>query len=35
MLFSGPISIKIDTLWTQVILQFSTDHFYTMHATST
>ena len=26
-LFSGPISIGIDTLWAQVILQFSTDRF--------
>ena len=29
------ISIRIDTLWVQLILEFSTDHFETIHTCST
>ena len=29
--FSDPISIRKDTLWAQLFLEFSTDHFETMH----
>ena len=29
--FPGPISIRIDTLWAQLLLEFSTDHSETMH----
>ena len=29
--FPGPISIGIDTLWAQLLLEFSTNHFETMH----
>ena len=32
LFFSG---IWIDTLWTQFILEFTTDHFETMHTYST
>ena len=28
---SGPITIGIDTLWAQIPLEFSTEHFETMH----
>ena len=28
-------SFRIDTLWTQLLLVFSTDHFETMHTYST
>ena len=33
--FSGPISIGIDTLWAQLLLEFFTNHFETMHICST
>ena len=33
--FSGSISIRIDNLWVQIILEFSTNHFETMHTCST
>ena len=33
--FPGPISIRIDTLWAQILLEFSTDHFETMNTCST
>ena len=35
--FPGPISIRIDTLWTQLVLEFSVDQFETtsMHICST
>ena len=33
--FSGQITIRIDTLWAQLLLEFSTDHFETMHTCST
>ena len=33
--FSDPISIGIDTLWAQLLLQFSTNHFETIHICST
>ena len=33
--FSGPMTIRIDTLWEQLLLEFSTDHFETMHTCST
>ena len=33
--FPGPISIGIDTLWAQLLLEFSTNHFGTMHICST
>ena len=29
--FPGSISIRIDTLWAQLFLEFSSDHFETMH----
>ena len=29
--FSGLITIRIDTLWMQLLLEFSTDQFETMH----
>ena len=29
------IAIRIDTLWAQLLLEFSTDHFETMHTCST
>ena len=29
--FLGPITIRIDTLWAQLLLAFFTDHFETMH----
>ena len=32
---SGPITIRIDTLWAQLLLEFSTHHFETMHICST
>ena len=31
----GLITIRIDTLWKQLLLQFSIDHFETMHTCST
>ena len=34
-LFPGPISIGIDTLWAQLLLEFSTNSFETMHICST
>ena len=33
--FPGPISIGIDTLWAQLLLEFFTNHFETMHICST
>ena len=33
--FSDLISIRIDTLWTQLVLEFSTDHSETMQTSST
>ena len=33
--FSGQITIRIDTSWVQLLLEFSTDHFKTMHTCST
>ena len=33
--FSGQITIRIDTLWAQLLLEFSSDHFKTMHTCST
>ena len=33
--FPGLISIGIDTLWAQLLLELSTDHFETMHICST
>ena len=33
--FSGQITITIDTLWEQLLLEFSTDHFETIHNCST
>ena len=33
--FPGPISIGIDTMWAQLLLEFSTNHFETMHICST
>ena len=35
LLFPGSICIRIDTLWAQILLEFSTDHFETMHTCST
>ena len=35
LLFSGQITIRMDTLWVQLHLEFSTDHFETMHTCST
>ena len=35
LLFPGQITIRIDTLWAQLLLEFSTDHFETMHICST
>ena len=35
LVFRGPISIGIDTLWAQLFLEFSTNHFETMHIFST
>ena len=32
---SNQITIRIDTLWAQLLLEFSIDHFYTMHTCST
>ena len=32
--FPGPISIGIDTLWAQLLLEFSTNRFETMHICS-
>ena len=29
--FPGPISIETDALWAQFLLEFSTNHFETMH----
>ena len=29
--FPSCITIRIDTLWAQLLLEFSTDHFETMH----
>ena len=34
LLFSGQITIRI-TLWAQLLLEFSTEHFETMHTCST
>ena len=33
--FSGSITIRKDTLWAQLLLEFSTGHFETMHTCST
>ena len=33
--FPGPFSIGIDTLWAQLLLEFFTNHFETMHICST
>ena len=33
--FPGSITIGIDTLWAQLLLEFSTDHFETMRTYST
>ena len=33
--FPGQISIRIDILWVQLLLEFFTDHFETMHTCST
>ena len=33
--FSGQITIRIDTLWAQLLLEFSTDRFETMYPCST
>ena len=33
--FPGSITIRIDTLWAQLLLEFSIDHFETMHTCST
>ena len=35
LFFPGSITIRIDTLWAQFPLEFSTDHFETMHTCST
>ena len=35
LVFQGSIIIRIDTLWTQFLLQFSTDNLETMHTCST
>ena len=35
LVFSGPVSIGIDTLWPQLLMDFSTNHFETMHICST
>ena len=35
VLFSGSITIRIDTLWEQHLLELSIGHFETMHACST
>ena len=35
LVFSGPISFKINTLWAQRFLELSADHFETVHACST
>ena len=32
--FAAPISIRIDILWAQLLLDFSTDHLETMHTWS-
>ena len=29
--FPGVVSIRIDTLWAKLLLEFSSDHFETMH----
>ena len=31
LVFLGSIAIRIDTLWAQLLLEFFTDHFETMH----
>ena len=33
--FSGPISIRIDILWAQLLSDFSTNHLENMHTYST
>ena len=33
--FSAQFTIRIDTLWAQLLLEFSTDHFELMHTCST
>ena len=33
--FPGPISTRIDTLWAQILLEFSTNHFETTYVCST
>ena len=35
LVFPGLITIRIDTLWAQLLLEFSTDHFENMHTSST
>ena len=35
LVFQGWITIRIDTLWAQLLLEFSTDHFETMDTCST
>ena len=35
LFFPFSITIRIDTLWAQLLLEFSTDHFETMHTCST
>ena len=32
--FSGPITIRIDTLWALLLLEFSTHNFETMHTST-
>ena len=34
-LFQGPVIIRIDILWAQLLLDFSTDHLENMHTCST
>ena len=34
LVFSRPITIRIDTLWVQLLREFSTNHFETMHTCS-
>ena len=33
--FPGPITIRIDILWAQLLIDFSIDHLETMHTCST